>query len=70
VKASINSNWVTNELTITIQGLNWADTQQAAFYEGELQVRTLLKLIGFFANCREDPKMLWWCGTCSDMRQS
>ena len=46
MKASINSNWVTNELTITIQGLNWADTQQAAFYEGELQVRTLLKLIG------------------------
>jgi hypothetical protein len=46
VKASINTNAVTHELTITIQGLNWDDIQQAAFYEGEVQVRDLLKLIG------------------------
>jgi len=37
---------VTNELTITIQGLNWDDIEQASFYEGEVQVRDLLKLIG------------------------
>jgi len=46
VKASINTNAVTNELTITIQGLNWDDIEQASFYEGEVQVRDLLKLIG------------------------
>jgi hypothetical protein len=46
VKASISTNSVANELTITIQGLNWEDTQQASFYEGEVQVRDLLKLIG------------------------
>jgi len=46
VKASINTNAVTHELTITIQGLNWDDIQQAAFSEGEVQVRDLLKLIG------------------------
>jgi len=33
-------------LTITIQGLNWDEIQQASFYEGEVQVRELLKLIG------------------------
>jgi hypothetical protein len=37
---------VTNELTITIQGLNWDDIEQASFYEGEVQVRDLLKVIG------------------------
>jgi hypothetical protein len=46
VKASINANTGTNELTITIQGLNWDDIEQAPFYEGEVQVRDLLKLIG------------------------
>ncbi len=46
MKASINTNAVTHELTITIQGLNWDDIQQAAFSEGEVQVRDLLKLIG------------------------
>ncbi len=46
VKASINTNAVTNELTITIQGLNWDDIEQASFYEGEVQVRDLLKVIG------------------------
>lgn len=46
MKASINTNAVTNELTITIQGLNWDDIEQASFYEGEVQVRDLLKVIG------------------------
>ncbi len=46
MKASINTNAVTNELTITSQGLNWDDIEQAPFYEGEVQVRDLLKLIG------------------------
>ncbi len=46
MKASISTNSVANELTITIQGLNWEDTQQASFSEGELQVRDLLKVIG------------------------
>jgi len=46
VKVSITPNGVTNGLTITIQGLNWADIQQASFYEGEVQVRDLLKAIG------------------------
>ena len=46
MKASINTKTGTQELTITIQGLNWADLQQASFYEGEVQVRDLLKLIG------------------------
>jgi len=46
VKASINSNTGTNELTITVQGLNWDEVEQASFYEGEVQVRALLKLIG------------------------
>ena len=46
MKASINPNAVTHELTITIEGLNWEDIEQASFYEGEVQVRELLKLIG------------------------
>jgi hypothetical protein len=46
VKASINTNTVTNEVTITIEGLNWDDIGQASFYEGEVQVRDLLQLIG------------------------
>ncbi len=46
MKASINTNTVTNELTITIQGLKWDAIEQASFYEGEVQVRDLLKLIG------------------------
>jgi hypothetical protein len=46
VKASINTSAATNELTITIQGLNWDDLEQASFYEGEVQVRDLLKVIG------------------------
>ena len=46
MKASINTNPVTNELTITIAGLNWDAIGQASFYEGEVQVRDLLKVIG------------------------
>jgi hypothetical protein len=46
VKASIKTNTVTNEVTITIEGLNWDDLGQASFYEGEVQVRALLQLIG------------------------
>jgi hypothetical protein len=46
MKASINPNAMTHELTITIQGLNWQDVEQASFYEGEVQVRDLLQLIG------------------------
>jgi hypothetical protein len=46
VKASINPNAETHELTIPIQGLNWDEIQQASFYAGEVQVRDLLKLIG------------------------
>ena len=46
MKASINMKAGTHELTITIQGLNWDTIEQASFYEGEVQVRDLLKLIG------------------------
>jgi hypothetical protein len=46
VKASINTNAVTHELTITIQGLSWDEIRQATFYAGEVRVRDLLKLIG------------------------
>ena len=46
MKASINPNAMTHELTITIQGLNWEDVEQASFYEGEVQVQGLLQLIG------------------------
>ena len=46
MKASINTKAGAHELTITIQGLNWEDLQQASFYEGEVRVRDLLKLIG------------------------
>src|SRR3954469_633005 len=37
---------MTHELTITLQGLNWEAMEQASFYEGEVQVRELLKQIG------------------------
>jgi hypothetical protein len=46
MKASISTHATANEMTITIHHLNWADIQQAAFSEGELQVRDLLQLIG------------------------
>jgi len=46
VKASIKTKARTHELTITIQGLHWEDIEQGSFYEGEVRVRDLLKLIG------------------------
>jgi hypothetical protein len=46
MKASIQSNVVTNEVTITIQGLNWDACRQSAFYGGEVQVRDVLQVIG------------------------
>jgi hypothetical protein len=46
MKASIQSNAVTNEVTITIQGLNWEACTQASFYAGEVQVRDVLQVIG------------------------
>jgi hypothetical protein len=46
MKASISTNAETDELTITIHDLNWAQSHQASFYGGEVQVRDLLRLIG------------------------
>jgi hypothetical protein len=37
---------MTNELTMTIHGVDWEKSQHAAFYAGEVQVRELLQLIG------------------------
>ena len=36
MKASINTTAMTNELTVTIQGLNRRDLEQVSFYEGEV----------------------------------
>jgi hypothetical protein len=46
MKASISATADTNELTITIRDVNWAASQQASFYAGEVQIRALLNLIG------------------------
>jgi len=46
MKASISTTSVANELTLTSQGLNWEDTPQASCYEGAVQGRDLLKVIG------------------------
>jgi hypothetical protein len=46
MEASIQSNSVTNELTITLRGVNWETCQQSAFYAGEVQVRDVLQVIG------------------------
>lgn len=46
MEASIQSNAVTNEVTITIQGLNWDACHQGSFYAGEVQVRDVLQAIG------------------------
>jgi hypothetical protein len=46
MEASIQTNAMTNELTITLQDFNWQACQQAAFYAGEVQVRDLLQVIG------------------------
>lgn len=46
MKASISTNTVTNELTIPIHDLNWAESEQASFYADEVRVRDLLQVIG------------------------
>jgi hypothetical protein len=46
VKANISTNARTNELTITLEGVNWEELQQASFYAEEVAVRELLKVIG------------------------
>ena len=46
MKVSIKTKAGTHKLTITVQGLNWEDVEQGAFYDGEVQVRDLLRLIG------------------------
>jgi hypothetical protein len=69
VKVSITPNAVTNEVTITIQGLNWAKVEQASFYAGEVQVRDLLQLIGLeltralLRSKAEESPTLDWQGT-------
>ncbi len=43
---SIQAEAQTQGLTITVQGIKWAEIEQGAVYAGELQVRELLKAIG------------------------
>jgi hypothetical protein len=46
MQASMSTNPVANELTLTIRDVNWEEIQHAPFYEGECQVRALLQLLG------------------------
>jgi hypothetical protein len=46
MNASISTNTVTNELTITIHDVDWEKSCHASFYAGEVRVRDLLQLIG------------------------
>src|SRR5262245_13439209 len=46
MKASISVKAVTNEITITIQEVNWEEIQRRGFYEGEAAIRELVKVIG------------------------
>jgi len=46
MEASIPTNAMTNELTITIDDVNWAAFQQASLYAGERQVQDVLQVIG------------------------
>ena len=46
MEASIQTNAVTNVVTITLHDLNWAACTQAAFYAGEVHVRDVLQVIG------------------------
>jgi hypothetical protein len=46
MQASIKANAETNELQITLHGVNWDQSRQASFYTGEVQVRELLQVIG------------------------
>lgn len=46
MKASISADAMANELTITIQDVDWEKNYRASFYAGEVQVRDLLQVIG------------------------
>ena len=46
MKASISANTETNELTITIEDVDWENNCHASFYAGEVRVRELLQVIG------------------------
>lgn len=46
MKASISVSAATNEMTITIQGINWEQAQRENFYDGEIIARELVNLIG------------------------
>jgi hypothetical protein len=46
MEASRQSNPRTNEVTSTIQGLNWEACQQGAFYAGEVQGCDVVQVIG------------------------
>jgi hypothetical protein len=46
MKVRINRKARTHELTIPIHDLNWDEMPQAPFYEGAVQERDLLQLIG------------------------
>ena len=46
MRVSIKIKAGTHKLTITVQGLHREEIEQGSFYEGEVQVRGLLRLIG------------------------
>src|SRR5262245_32801543 len=46
MKASIRVNAETNELTITIQGVDWKTVEHGDFYKSETKVRDLINLVG------------------------
>jgi hypothetical protein len=46
MKASISVNAETNELTITIQGVDWKAVEPGDFHKSEMVVRELTNLIG------------------------
>jgi hypothetical protein len=46
MQASISTNPVATELTLTIRDMNWEEIQNVPFYEGECRVRALLQLLG------------------------
>src|SRR5512138_2097851 len=46
MEASIQSNAMTQELTITLHKVNWEACTQAAFYAGEVQVGDMVRVIG------------------------
>ena len=46
MKASISVNAETNELTITIQDVDWKAVAHGDFYKSEMIVRDLINLLG------------------------